>query len=112
MVISAHARATTLDSTCNTSIFLSYFTGLYPYLVAAVEYSPQNITQTLHQINNHLQGINGRIRGIDECMEGIEEGMEEGMKEINDRIKKMNETLRIGQAHTTNLRIINRNARL
>jgi len=112
MVISAHARATTLDSTCNNSIFISYFTGSYTYLDAAVEYSPQNIAQTLQQINNHLQGINRRIRDIDERMEGMEGGMEEGLAELNALVKTMDQTLQVGQAHTANLRIINRNARL
>jgi hypothetical protein len=102
MVDSAHARAVALDSTCMLAMFLSYFTSSYMIHVdAAVEYSPLNIAQTLNQINNRLENISNRVQDIDERTEGMDE-----------RMTAMDETLRIGLAHTANLRIVNRNTRL
>lgn len=90
--------------------FLSYFTGSYYmiHLDATIEYSPNNIIQTLNQINNRLETISNCVWGIDQRTEVIDGHI----ATINRRMTSINETLAIGHALTANLRIVNRNTRL
>ena len=113
------SRAVAVESACKYLQYLLITLVTHAFLDAATEFCPQNITQSLQQINhrlgvmdnrlgvmdNHLGNINNRLGNIDNLLGNVNNRL--GI--VEDNVRDITDDVRAVRAQAVNVRIISRN---
>ena len=105
MVKISAARAVAVDSACKLQVFLKFVTNGSHIPDAASEFTPQNIVQTLHQINGRLGNMEDRLEHMDNRLGNVENHL--GNIDIN--IRNLSDDVQVTRAQSINVRTISRN---